>query len=1623
MSFRRRFQLFFCRSNDIPIRPGIRPFSRSSEKGLLFCLAKPAEDGQRMILKKGDKEMLVKARRSIALLLVFLMTVTSVQFLGISNAYADDSPVTLEDGVYKLPSLEASLGMFNHFVAGSGFLIVNGDNATVRFITDGSTASIQKYTKVALGKASELIKTSYQPDIAEGTPVFEGTMQPYDEGTGKKKYLFEIVLNKADVEAALNDSADDDIYAILWNSEGASTNNYVPGWYKPSKDMYLTLGALGEKTTAPADAEEFGFTLQVGKYEEGADFHTASLEDVEYALKDAAGNLYDPSHTTEGMLTYSHLSAANTYTFTATKEGWTVVKQGEWNIDAHAYEYIPMDTDEINVTITSADDGKNISEYTNPGMVFRKKARPKNAVDEALELVPKKTDIFTEASVQALETAVAAADPEEENEETLNAMAKAVTDAVQGLVPVDGSYFAEVDISHAGMFKIIDVVSLDVVDGKMSLHFINGSKTFIKLFIGTVEDANAADAAGNEDDMILPGEEATASNGKAGFNWVVPVSALETEIPVAAYSKSKSTFNSTGNFLVKASSVKPLNGEVELTPDNNTGMFKVKTAKLVTEGGKESLVFTLTGTSYHELYLGTYEEAIDNGDGSKENGNDTWIHGAVNGDGAWEFSIPSDDIEDGEKVIVTSVSNNYYEKYLNGQNSLARAFYPRQFVLDREAGTIVTGDYEDTFDIAIKNNVKMFSPAGAAKVHVVGGPNSNGYTVVLTLPMTSASMDKVRVTKYSNYGGNITAGDQETIDFAAYDTPVQDPTNPEKQMVGEFAEIPVLGDQLIVMEFHSKKNDEWYKRDFTLDLAAKEAVFDSHKATIEDLEGMDLDETVAYVKDNANVELMQALIEAIQVQNRDEENTDRYCAAAKACWDALDEDGKQEDDGYFSEDTGDASRDDPLNEAPDKDTELLVVSFGTSYNDSRVATIGAIEKALQKAYPTFAVRRAFTAQIIINHIASRDGEQIDNVKQAMDKAVAAGVKTLIVQPTHLMSGKEYDELKGEIDAYADNITIRYAKPLLDSDKDKETVAKAVVEAAVDNSPYKSLIAADKDKTAFVFMGHGTSHEANVTYTKMQEVFDDLGYENCFVGTVEGEPEATEVHNVLEAVKSREYDRVILRPLMVVAGDHAHNDMADPDDDESWYSIFSADDAISGVRCQLCGLGEIKAVQRLYVKHTKEVAEEYLPESNVPEQIKRLNELILEYATNEDVLAVYDKIFENYDKYRELADEIVKALKEGDTDLLKEYCSILDEYINAEDEFGKNLWDKPEVQEALDKVADAADVLKELLKEEGIENPEDLKRRIEEATKDLDSALAELDNLLEKEIVKEAIDKLTEEAKAWAKDNGFKDEDIDKFIEQAKAAREIIEEYKGLDRSEIMDKMVEDLEKVLNENAEAIQEFALTQLGKVYENIQNGEYDELFEKMGLTRDQVNDVINEAVAYGTGLIEGNTYSKLSEELTNYKDVLLIHDVNNPEDLKKFITNLEKRAETAEKKAADADKTKADLTKYTNIIKIMNAKPAMKSVKNKKGKKAVVKFKGLKNLPVSYYQVSYKVGKKTKTKTYKKATKSDVALKYTLKKLKKGKKYKVKVRAVYKFKLDGKNYKVTSKWSKAKKVKIKK
>ena len=360
------------------------------------------------------------------------------------------------------------------------------------------------------------------------------------------------------------------------------------------------------------------------------------------------------------------------------------------------------------------------------------------------------------------------------------------------------------------------------------------------------------------------------------------------------------------------------------------------------------------------------------------------------------------------------------------------------------------------------------------------------------------------------------------------------------------------------------------------------------------------DDSAETSDDQAAADNVAALIDKIYVQERTD-TTDEDCKAAKDAWDALTDaqkelvEGEEASPEYFGADTGDASKDDPRNQDEIGENELLVVSFGTSFNDSRAQDIKGIEDALQEAYPDWSVRRAFTAQIIINHVEARDQESIDNMDQALQRAVDNGVKNLVIQPTHLMHGAEYDEMVEAVDGYKDKFeSVAIAEPMLGEvgddatviNDDKKAVAQAITDAACEEAGYDDMAAAADDGTAFVFMGHGTSHTANVTYDQMQTQMDDLGFTNAFIGTVEGEPEDTECQAVIEKIKDAGFKKVVLRPLMVVAGDHANNDMAG-DDEDSWKSQFEAAGAFDTVDTQIAGLGRIQAVEDLYVAHTKD----------------------------------------------------------------------------------------------------------------------------------------------------------------------------------------------------------------------------------------------------------------------------------------------------------------------------------------------------------------------------------------------------------------------------------------------------
>lgn len=589
--------------------------------------------------------------------------------------------------------------------------------------------------------------------------------------------------------------------------------------------------------------------------------------------------------------------------------------------------------------------------------------------------------------------------------------------------------------------------------------------------------------------------------------------------------------------MAPATTLKVENECIELTVDNKYNMFKPTVASLVTSAEGKFLELTYASTSYDKAYAGAAKEAVITADPAKLSERE-----------GEKYLIPVASTEEEFKVAFHSVKNKgWYDRIFKIDLN------EKTLTTDTTGGAIVPDTYASDWDeeIAVDSSLGMFQ-VEATKVII-----EDDGTVNIFVKAGNPSRDFPKIALIEQ-----TATVEEKEAAAIIGTPTGDSNN---NYIYEFS-IPVekLGEDIPISHYQLRKGtEEWH--DWST----------QHFITIN------------------SAEVVNQLIGKIQIQ-KNNEYTEKFIVASKKCWEALPEAKQEEDDGYFSDDTGEASLDDPRNQDEIGEKELLVVSFGTSFNGSRVATIKAVEDALAKAYPEYSVRRAFTAQIIINHIWARDGEVIDNMEQALERAVANNVKELIVQPTHLMHGAEYDELIEALEPYQDKMTITISEPLLGEvgedatviNEDKLTVAEAIVVAACKDAEYADAAAAAADGTAIVLMGHGTAHVASITYEQMQTAMDKLGYENVFVGTVEGEPESTECSNVIAAVKAAGYTKVILRPLMVVAGDHANNDMADPEDEESWYSQFTADGGFTSVTCQIKGLGEIPDVQQLYVRHVK-----------------------------------------------------------------------------------------------------------------------------------------------------------------------------------------------------------------------------------------------------------------------------------------------------------------------------------------------------------------------------------------------------------------------------------------------------
>ena len=462
----------------------------------------------------------------------------------------------------------------------------------------------------------------------------------------------------------------------------------------------------------------------------------------------------------------------------------------------------------------------------------------------------------------------------------------------------------------------------------------------------------------------------------------------------------------------------------------------------------------------------------------------------------------------------------------------------------------------------IVSGLGMFSPAeGSTSIEI------DKYQGTAKITFTTTPQ-KVKTTKFALVSQDATTAKKEKAAVSAVVTPAGE------KFVSTFTfEIPVskLGTAMPYSVYwegaSDPANDGWHN------------FSDASKAVL----------TVKYTP-----ALVSALTSAIYYQERTE-GTDALCEAAGKAWAALTEEEQKQVEGfgyykdeeeekggyeYFAEDTGDASKDNARNADKIGDYELLVASFGTSYNDNRIASIGALEKALEKANSSFAVRRAFTSQIIINHIQARDGIKIDNMDQALERAIKNKVQVVVVQPTTLMAGAEYDEIVESVKKYESKFKqIIVAKPICSNSADTKTVSEALYADTAKEAGMSVEEAKANKETAFVYMGHGTHHDAKVLYEEIQKIYDDNGYANAFVGTVDGAPESTTLENVIAAVKAAGFKKVILRPYMIVAGDHANNDMA-----EEWGEAFEA--AGFEQTSQIIGLGELKAVQDVAVKNAK-----------------------------------------------------------------------------------------------------------------------------------------------------------------------------------------------------------------------------------------------------------------------------------------------------------------------------------------------------------------------------------------------------------------------------------------------------
>ncbi len=776
-------------------------------------------------------------------------------------------PVTLTDGTYQLPELAAGpSAMFNHFVTDSTQLIVDGDSATVRFITDGSTASIQKYSRIALGKSSELVSTPYQPELASGVTIIDGVLQP-DDGSGKAKYLFEISLGKTAVEALLSNTIAEDIYITVWNNQGASSNGNVPGWYKASDDIYLSLGALGSRIGSGDEPDEpltvtALVTISVaGEFVSGSDGTVVAAVPVLVTDLDDSGDINIDEVMVAAHEEFYNGGAAAGYASsvgqwglgmdmlwgdTSYAFGYYVNNASAWSLadpvvdgdhvqafvyedpqyysDAYSYfDRLSADAADGSVILTlksTAYDMNSgamvVSPYAGAAITIDGEATGfvtdsegkvtvsfKESGTHLVSAVGKDGEILvppvclvnatvTEPlTVTALVTISVAGEFVSGSDGTVVAAAPVLVTDLDGSgdINIDETMVAAHEVFYkggaaAGYASSVGNwgLGMDMLWGDTSYafgYYVNNASAWsladpvvdgdhVQAFVYedpqyysdaySYFDKLSADAA---DGSVILTLKSTAYDMNSGAMVVSPyadatitIDGEATGFVTDSEGKVTVTIDRSGTHLVSAVGkdgeilVPPVclvtvtlpEGEkdrLDLEITNNTSMFKAVTAYIETGDGASELVMALSGTGYHELFKGTYEKAVANGDNTA-----AWIHGYENSDGKWEFRIP---LTEGESHIpLVAISNSYYTKYLAGENDLERAFFARELVIDWDAGTLETGDYSgETLTVSVRNSVETLQVGGSTQMTVVGGPNSNNFSVSFSLEMLDDAYDQL----------------------------------------------------------------------------------------------------------------------------------------------------------------------------------------------------------------------------------------------------------------------------------------------------------------------------------------------------------------------------------------------------------------------------------------------------------------------------------------------------------------------------------------------------------------------------------------------------------------------------------------------------------------------------------------------------------------------------------------------------------------------------------------------------------------------------------------------------------------------------------------------------------------